>query len=250
MRIAINDDVAEHWRVPASIVPNSVDTERFSPGDRTTARAALGLSADGKIVSYVGFLYPAKGFRELISAAGLLRDQRIEATFLIVGGGIRSAAFFRSPAGRAARLLGLAQDYEAEARLLVAELRLEDSVRFISFTDNAPVVYRASDVIAAPSQGPEIGRPLLEGAAAGIAAVGTGSTTGGGVLEPGVTTIFTDGMGADALAAAIGGLLRDPARREAIGAAARVHALSTFAPTQNARLVVSGYERLLAPTHL
>ncbi len=245
LAFAINDDVAAAWGLPATIVPNSVDTDRFSPGDRAAARAALGLGAGGSIVTYVGFLYPAKGFRELLGAAALLRARGVEATTLIVGGGVRGARFFRTPAGRAAQLLGLAHDYQAEARSLVATLGLEGSVRFVPFTSDPPAVYRASDVVVSPSQGPEIGRPLLEAAATGVAAVGTGSTTGGGILEPGSTTVFAAGRGAGALAEAIAGLLEDGGRRDAIGTAARAHAVSTFDRARSARLVEAGYERLL-----
>jgi glycosyltransferase involved in cell wall biosynthesis len=242
--IAINQDVADAWDIPAMVVANPVDLDRFSPGERVAARAAVGLPAAGNVVSYVGFLYPAKGVRELIEAAALVREQGIQATYLLVGGGVRGNSFFRTPLGRAARLLGLAHDHEAEARARTAALGLERSVRFVSFTADAPDVYRASDVIVSPSRGPEIGRPLLEAAAVGIAAVGTGSTTGGGILEPGVTTVFAAGSGAEPLAAAIADLLRDPAQRESVGIAARLHALSKLDPERNARLVEAVYERV------
>jgi len=65
-------------------------------------------------------------------------------------------------------------------------------------------------------------------------------STGGGLLvEPGSTT---------ALAAAIAELLRDPARAEQLGRAARAHVLERFTPErQAARLRALLAERLRAP---
>ena len=112
---------------------------------------------------------------------------------MIAGGAVRPPAYFRTPTGRLLQRLGLARDYEGGAQATVAALGLDGAVRFLPFTGEAEEVYRASDLVVAPSQGPEIGRSLIEAAATGVAAVGSGSTTGGGVLEPGVTTMFTAG---------------------------------------------------------
>ena len=240
--IAINDDVAALWRVPAAVVPNGIDLERFSPGNRGIARGRLGLPADGKVVSFVGFLYPAKGYRQLLQAAALLRDRGVEATWVVAGGGVRPPRFYASPAGRVLERLGLARDDEAEARALVAELRLGSAVRLLPYIPDVEVVYRASDIVVAPSQGPEIGRSLLEAAATGVAAVGTGSATGGGVLQPGVTTIFARDTGPEAIADAVAALLGDDDARDAMGAAARLHALVTFDPARSAALVVAEYD--------
>ncbi|MFL5935877.1 MAG: glycosyltransferase family 4 protein [Gaiellaceae bacterium] len=246
-RIAINADVAKLWDVPADVIPNAVALDRFRPGDAAEAGAALGLPPSRPVVSYFGFVYPSKGFREFILAAASLTDERgLDATFLVVGGGVRSAAFFRSSFGRALGLLGLAHDYEAEARELVREHRLEDRFRFVPFTSDIADLYRASAVVVAPSQGPEIGRPVLEGAASGVAVVLTGTTTGGGIVEPGRTAVVVESVGADVLAAATAELLEHPERRAALGSAAREHALRAFDPVENTRRVEAVYDRFVA----
>ncbi len=121
--VAINDDVARLWDVPAVVIPNAVDLERFRPGDSGAARAAAGLPLDRPVVSYFGFIYPSKGFREFVAAASLIAERGTAATYLVVGGGVRGAAFFRSPLGRVLELLGLAHDHEADARELVRRSR-------------------------------------------------------------------------------------------------------------------------------
>src|SRR5207344_1010851 len=71
--IAINHDVGDVFGVGSTVVANSVDLERFQPGDPVAAKEALG-------VSYFGFIYPSKGFREFIKAAALLRDRGFDAS--------------------------------------------------------------------------------------------------------------------------------------------------------------------------
>ncbi len=245
--VAINDDVARLWDVPAIVVPNAVDLARFHPGDTRAARAAADLPIDRPVVSYFGYIYPSKGFHEFVAAASLIRERGPATTYLVVGGGVRGDAFFRSPAGVVLELLGLAHDHEAEARALVREAGLQDSFRFVPFTHDTAELYRATDVLVAPSQGPEIGRPLLEGAASGVAVIGTGTKTGGGILEPGQTTVFTEDFRAEAIARAVTELLDHPERRQAIGSAAREHAAHMFEPARNARRIELIYDRLLEP---
>src|SRR5437763_16185730 len=83
--IAINHDVAGVFGVDSTVVPNSVDLDRFRPGDQEAAKEALGLASERPVVSYFGFIYPSKGFREFIEAAAQLRDRGIDASYLIVG---------------------------------------------------------------------------------------------------------------------------------------------------------------------
>jgi glycosyltransferase involved in cell wall biosynthesis len=243
--VAINHDITRLWDVPARVIPNSVEIDRFRPGDKHEARRHFDLPLDRPVVAYFGFLYPSKGFREFIRAASLMQERGIEATYLIVGGGVRSHEFFRTPLGLVLQILDLARDYDAEARALVGSYGLEDSFRFVPFTRDTDDLYRASDIVVAPSQGPEIGRPMLEGAASGVAVIGTGTGTGGGILEPGRTTVLTEDFRAETLAEAITKLLDDPQRRQAIGAAARAHAVEMFDPGRNARRIERLYDRLV-----
>jgi glycosyltransferase involved in cell wall biosynthesis len=226
--IAINDDVAASFDIGAETIPNGIDLERFSPGAAEPAREALGLETDVPVVTYVGFLYPYKGFREFLRAAALIRERGVEARFLIVGGAVRDAAFFRGATGRLLARLGFAHDYDREARELVQELLLEPAVTFVPYTREMPAVYRASAIVVAPSQGPELGRPVLEAAASGRPVVASGSRGGGGLLIPGETGLIADPGTPERLAEAVGELLADPARCERLGRAARRHAETSF----------------------
>lgn len=242
--IAINRDVGDVFGVGSAIVPNSVDLERFRPGDSAAAKVALGLPPDRPSVSFFGFIYPSKGFREFIEAAAALRERGLDASFLIVGGAVRGEAFFRTVVGRSLQLADLTRDYESEAKRLVEELDLTDAVRFVPFTQDTANLYQASDVVVAPSQGPELGRPVIEAAASGVPVVASGSRTGGGVVVPGETGLLVDGFGVRSLADAVEELLRDDERRRSLGRAARAHADESFDPAANARRIEAIYRRI------
>jgi glycosyltransferase involved in cell wall biosynthesis len=243
--IAINRDVADVFGVGATVVPNSVDLHRFRPGDRAAVRAVLGLPADLPVVSFFGFIYPSKGFREFIEAAARLRERGVEASYLVVGGAVRGQEFFRTVVGRSLQLADLTRDYESEAKQLVRELELDDVVRFIPFTQDTTNLYQASDVVVAPSQGPELGRPVIEAAASGVPVVASGSRTGGGVVVPGETGVLVDDYGVDSIADAVADLLHAPARRLELGRTARAHAEENFDPARNARRIESIYDEIL-----
>jgi glycosyltransferase involved in cell wall biosynthesis len=243
--IAINDDVARSFDVGSDVIFNSVDLERFAPGDAEPAKRELDLPATKTTVTYFGFVYPSKGLTDFVEAAAALKRAGVEATYLIVGGGVRGAEFFASPLGKAAERAGLLRDHERNARELVRAHGLNEDVRFVPYTNNPAVLYRASDVVVAPSRGPELGRPLLEAAASGRPVVASGSVTGAGVVLPGATGELVPPASPTDLADALRRLIEDPARRHAFGTNARAHAEERFDPRANAQRVVDVYERLL-----
>jgi len=243
--IAINHDVADVFGVGSTIVPNSVDLRRFQPGERDAAREALGLPPDQPVISFFGFIYPSKGFREFIEVAARLRDRGVDARYLVVGGAVRGQEFFRTVVGRSAQLADLTRDYESEAKDLVHDLRLDDVVRFVPFTQDTANLYQASDIVVAPSQGPELGRPVIEAAASGVPVVASGSRTGGGVVVPNETGVLVRDYGVESIADAVAELLSTPERRRVLGRAARAHAEENFDPARNARRIESIYDRIL-----
>ncbi len=244
--IAINDDVGGSFAVGSTVIPNAVDLDRFRPSDSGAAKDELGISRDRLVVSFFGFIYPLKGYREFINAASLLRASGVDALYLIVGGAVRGSEFFRTPTGRALERMGLAADYERDARELVKRLNLDDAITFLPFTTDTVRLYQASDVIVVPSRGPELSRPILEASACGRAVVASGSLSGAGLLLPGETGLIVPRRSPDALAAALAEVLRDPELRLRLGRNGRAHAERMFDSERNADRTVEVYERLLA----
>ena len=94
------------------LVRNGVDLERFSPGDASAARAALGLPADARLVLGVGRLVTTKGFHRALKALDGLPD----AHLVLVGDGPERAALERAaPVGRLHVLGSLAPERVAMA---------------------------------------------------------------------------------------------------------------------------------------
>jgi glycosyltransferase involved in cell wall biosynthesis len=244
--IAINQDVARVFDVGSLVVPNSVDLQRFQPGDSIEAKRQVGVDETRATVAYFGFIYPSKGFEDFIRAAALHKSRGGNAQYLIVGGPVRGAEFFSTRVGRMLEWLDLVEDYDRRAKRLVAKLGLEADVRFIPFTPNPGLLYQASDVVVAPSRGPELGRPVLEAAAAGRAIVASGSAQGAGLILPDETGYLIPRRSPDVLSAVLERLIGDDELRERLGANARRHAEANFDAEINARRVSELYDRILA----
>lgn len=186
------------------VVAPGVDHERFSPGDRHEARAALGV-AGGPVVLFVGRIQPLKGVDVAIETAARLGPA---TTLLVVGG----------PSGPVG---------EAEMCRLVArvdELGMSDRVRFVPPQphEGLATYYRAADVCLVPSRSESFGLVALEAAACGtpvVAAAVGGLQT---LVDDRVTGFLVEGGGSEAFAASTAELLSDPARSARMGAAASV----------------------------
>jgi teichuronic acid biosynthesis glycosyltransferase TuaC len=68
------------------VIPNGIDTDRFTPGDMAEARARLGLPADRTILLSVGALTEGKGHHRVVEALPELVARRPDLLYLIVGG--------------------------------------------------------------------------------------------------------------------------------------------------------------------
>jgi len=148
----------------AQAIPLAVDTERFSPGDRDSAKAKLEVS--GKtVLSTVSRICRYKGHEMMLEAlAKLPAPERERLVYLIVGTG----------------------PYEQELRKRAWELGVETQVRWLGFVaeNDLPEIYRASDLfVLCTRDAPEeravegFGLVFLEASACGAAVVGT--RTGG-----------------------------------------------------------------------
>ena len=243
--IAINDDVARSFGIDSAIIPNAVDLDRFAPRPAADVRLELDLPQDRAIVSYFGFIYPSKGFRDFIEAARLVKRMGSDALFLVVGGPVRNSEFFETLIGRALAMAGLVSDHQSEADELVRRLNLQESVRFVPFTQDTARMFQASDIVVAPSRGPELGRPVLEACACGRPVVATGSITGGGILVPDETGVLVPRRSPDSLAFALKHLIEAPEERERLGKNARRFAEQHFSARRNAEQVMEIYDRVM-----
>ncbi|HET7340755.1 MAG TPA: glycosyltransferase family 4 protein [Methylomirabilota bacterium] len=184
------------------------------PDDAAAAsvRSALGVPS-GPLVLYAGKRSLGKGTTVLLDALGSIR-----ATVP----GVRFAF-----AGKGELALPLASD--------IHDLReLSQSTLFS--------LYRAADVIVAPALWPEpFSRVILEAMWAGRPVV---ASAAGGIpeqIEDGVSGVLVPKGDPAALANAVSGLLRDPARRARMGVAAAARA-ATFSEERAVTALLDAYE--------
>ncbi|ETK36260.1 glycosyltransferase family 4 protein [Microbispora sp. ATCC PTA-5024] len=181
-----------------------VDTATFRPGaGGERIRASLGLG-DRPVAVCVSRLVPRKGQDVLIRAWPLVLRRVPDAVLLLVGGGPSRRALER-----------------AAARHGVA--------RSVVFTGSVPWAalpahYDAGDVFAMPCRSrlagidvEGLGIVYLEASATGLPVVAGSSGGAPDAVRPGETGLVVDGASRDDVAAALAGLLADPARARAMG---------------------------------
>jgi len=201
------------------LIPNGIPTDEYAPNPDTRAqwRQAHGIEPRATGLTHIGRFAVQKNHALLVEAFAQVRSDA-PLYLLLVGGG----------------------ELENAVREQVAALGLQERVRFLGVRADVADILRASDVFVLSSRWE--GNPLsvMEAMAAGLPVV---STAVGGVPElvrEGETGLLVPSEDAGALARALQALVDDPARRRAMGAAARQHAVAHF----DIRHTVRGYEQL------
>lgn len=191
------------------VVPPGVDHAFFSPGDRVGARRALRLG-DDPVLLFVGRVQPLKGLDVAVAALAEVRRVHPRATLVAVGG----------PSGAAGEI------EMARCHDLAVELGVAEAIRWVPPQPHylLSTYYRAADVVVVPSRSESFGLVALEAAACGVPVVA--SAVGGlqTVVVHGETGELVERRDPDLFAAAIVGLLSDPARADMLGLQAALRA--------------------------
>jgi phosphatidylinositol alpha-1,6-mannosyltransferase len=191
------------------LLPPGIDSDRFrpDPAARAELRARYRLG-DRPVVGCVSRLVPRKGQDALIAALPAIRLRVPGAALLLVGDG----------------------PYAARLRQLAAERGVAEHVVFTGQVrwDELPAHHTVADVFALPcrtrGRGLDVeglGIALLEASATGLAVVAGDSGGAPETVRPGETGLIVAGRDIGALADTLVGLLADPDRAAAMGAAGR-----------------------------
>lgn len=208
-------------RTRIEVLPTGLDARRFVSGDRSRFRAVRGIDAQRPVALFVGRIAHEKNIDFLLRMLVRLRQQVPQLLFVLAGEG---------PA-------------QAHCRELVRRLGLEAAVMFVGNMDRDTELldcYAAADVFVFASRTETQGLVLLEAMAQGVPVVSTAvmgtaevlAGTRGSVVVPEDEATF---------AAAVTGLLRDPARCAELSAAARDDA-TRWSSRAMARELVALYE--------
>ena len=191
---------------------------------RDAARRGLGLAADAEVVVNVGRQEHQKGQRFLLDAVDLLADARPRLVVLIAGRRGEASA-----------------DLDEWLRTSPNAAR----VRMLGHIDDVPEVLAAADVFVFPSLWEGLGGSLIEAMALALPIVASDI--------PAIREVVEDGRNADlvplgdgaSLAAGLGALLGDPARRAAYGRRGRARFEELFTLERSTARMLELYEHLV-----
>jgi glycosyltransferase involved in cell wall biosynthesis len=201
--------------------------------DGTAFRQRHGIAPDAFAVGLVGLLIPWKGQRLFLEAGRILLQRIPNLQLLLVGGTPDECV-----------------EYEAELRALAAQPEFAGRVVFAGHVGDMPAAYNGLDVVVSASTSPEpLGTVVIESLA--LARPLVAPDHGGAVemVEQGRTGLLFRAGDARSLAEAILALHADAALGKRLGAAARQHALKTFAVGTHAARVQEIFDDVLAQAH-
>lgn len=174
------------------------------PPERLTAlRGALGIAPDAPVLLWVGFPAAFKNVDLLLAAYALVRRGHPSARLVLAGDFSTRPEFVRRA--------------QAESAIFAGRVDYAD----------LPAYYQLATIYVHSSRYEGVARVLMEALAAGTPIVSTDHLGADEVVRHGESGLLTAHT-PEALAAAIGALLDDPARARAMGAAGQRDALERF----------------------
>jgi glycosyltransferase involved in cell wall biosynthesis len=190
---------------------------------REQVRASLAIPGDALAILSVGRLVPVKGHDVLLRAFAGARASLPGSVLFVAGEG------------------------EERPRLetLAKELGLGEAVRFLGDRDDVRDLLSASDLVVQASRSESLGLAVLEAAAASRAVLATDVGGHKETVLPGVTGVLVPPEDPSLLARAIVELGKEPARREALGRAARARVEKERSVEAMARAVEAVYREAL-----
>jgi glycosyltransferase involved in cell wall biosynthesis len=193
------------------VVPNGVDTEKFSPRrDAGRIRSELGIPMGAPVVGSIGRLEPIKGYDVMVEAFGRLGE----------GG---------PDAGPSPHLV-IAGDGSERARLdaMIAALGLTGRAHLLGWRDDVHELLSTFSLFTMSSRSEGTSVSLLEAMSSGLCPVVTKVGGNEAVLGPSLVRHLVPSESPDALAAAWQTLLADPSLLKQEGILARKRVQEAF----------------------
>ncbi|MBR0856603.1 glycosyltransferase family 4 protein [Bradyrhizobium liaoningense] len=228
--IATSDISASFLKVQATVIPHGVDTDVYAPpADRAAAFAESGLPGRYAVGCF-GRVRAQKGTDVFVDAMCRLLPRYRDFTAVIVGQVTPEQTVFANDLKKRIEAAGL------QSRIVITgELPIEQVERW----------YQRLTVYAFTSRNEGFGLTLIEAMAAGSALVAARAGAAELVVEDGLTGVLIPAGDADALAAALEPLMRDPAAALAMGARGRARVLAKFSLDAEAARIGDVYRPLL-----
>ena len=222
--VAVSEDTRRHLETTlglrpgvVQVIPNGIPIPDGRPAH---VRAELGLEADELLVLAVGSLVPRKGHAVLIEALSRVRLTQPDLKWRLAIAGV-----------------GVERE---RLEALVRERGLDGRVHLLGPRGDVADLQSAAHIFVMPSLWEGLPLAVLEAMFAGNAIIASSASGIPEVIDHGREGLLLAPGDADALAAELIALMRDPARREEMGRAARerAHAHHTIG------VMADAYERL------
>jgi glycosyltransferase involved in cell wall biosynthesis len=198
------------------VIPNGVEVDAFGPPEGPH---------DPPCVLFAGYLTRRKGVGDLLQASASLRARGVDHELVLAGGN--------------------APDDDPEMMRTLAE-RTGAGIRMLGPQpfEAMPDLYRGADVYCLPSWWEAMPISVLEAMASGLPVVATRVGDIPAIVEDGVSGRLVPPRDPAALSAALEEILGDPARRQAMGAAARARVVERYAATSMTAAISDLYKQL------
>jgi len=202
-------------QTPIRMIPNGVDTARFTPAESREEGGPVRLVFVGRVVHQ-------KGLDVLLSALAKLPSEADYALTIVGDGPLRGALTEQA-----------------------ASLGVLPRLRFAGWAgrEEMPELLRRADLFVFPSRDEGMPNAVLEAMAAGLPVVATRISGNEEVVADGETGLLVPPDDPDALAGALAGLLADAALRRQLGAAGRARVCREY----SWQSVAERYAALCAP---
>lgn len=214
-----------------SLIPNSLDTERFRPDAeaRRRLRAELGVPEDALLIGNAGWIAPWKQVELFLETAAQAVLALPESRFWVVGDipDARYAGYLAHLQAQASRMLG-------------------DRCQFLGAREDMPAVMAALDILVHTARAEPFGRVLMEAMAAGVPVVAFADGGVPDVVQDGEMGILVPPGDVARMAQAVRELGADADRRRHMGQAGRGHVEAHFSAPAVARRMEEVYETVLA----
>jgi glycosyltransferase involved in cell wall biosynthesis len=227
-----------------TVIRNFVDLGRFSPEvDGRPIRASLSIPDGVPVLLYLGAAAEIKGWRPLLAALELLRDEGLEFVCLMPGTEHIPPEMLHQKVARAVLpRIGMGS-HLSELEAALARAGLGTAVRRLPFEPKVDRLIAACDVMVFPSTRPHFARPVVEAAAMGRPSVASDLPGTTELVVDGETGLLVPAGAPRPLADALAKLLRDPVLRRAMGAAGRRLAEREYGAARQIDKIAAVFER-------
>ena len=228
--IATSDVSASYLKRASTVIPHGVDTDAYAPPEsRAAAFAESGLPGAFAIGCF-GRVRAQKGSDVFVDAMCQLLPRYPDFTAVLVGAIMPEQSAFAGDLKNRIAAAGLTARIVMTGELDIAEVQ-----RW----------YQRLTIYAFTSRNEGFGLTLIEAMAAGAALVAARAGAAELVVEDGVTGVLVPPGDADALAAALEPLMRDPAAATAMGERGRQRVIATFSLDAEAARIAEVYRTLV-----